>query len=96
MDAKEIYDEVSALKDIADRERMIRNYQCTGGLDRVEAISKIKELRAKDPVVAVVTVPKVAANSIPLECASDVMLVEELEKQKKLLEAKVVEKQMNR
>ena len=33
-------------------------------------------------------------NSIPLEYASDAMLVEELDKQKKLLEAEVVERQM--
>ena len=45
---KDIFDKESMIKDIAERENIICNYQKYGLLDRENAIKKIQELRRGD------------------------------------------------
>ena len=57
---KDIFDKESMMKDIAERENIICNYQKYGLLDRENAIKKIQELRRDDENVAAITSVKLA------------------------------------
>lgn len=62
---KNIFDKESMIKDIAEREDIICNYQKYGLLDRENAIKKIQGLRRGDENVAAITSVKLAASSVP-------------------------------
>lgn len=77
---KKIYDKASLLKDIAEREQIIRNYQLSGILDRNKAINTIIELRSTDTDIARATLSAIATSQevVPLSQALDQVLVSEL------------------
>ena len=86
---KRAYDTASILKDINDREQMIRNYQISGHLDRNTAIEKIQELRQTDEDVAVATTARLAINSTPFVQIPDQGIIAELQMQVNILVAKL-------
>lgn len=88
---KDSYDRASALKDIAEREQIIRTFQLTGCIDRDKAIEKIKELRLNDAEVAAVTTVRLAVSSTPFSVVSDQGIVAELQMQVEILSAKLTE-----
>lgn len=85
----ENFDKAEMIKDIAERNEIISNYQKYGILDRDNAIQKIKELRIKDNDIAKVTVTKIAISSTPFEEAPNDQLVGELAMQRDILLAKL-------
>ena len=89
MYSKEIYDNASMLKDISERQEIIREYRTSGKLDREKAIRKICELRLSDTDVMVATNAKLAEISIPFDRAQDADLVAELQMQAEILSAKI-------
>ena len=90
---KKAYDKASILKDINDREQMIRNYQISGHLDRNKAIEKIQELRLTDEDVAKETTARLAVSSTPFSQASDQGIAAELQMQVEILSAKILKNQ---
>lgn len=92
---KESFDIASLIKDIAERNEIILNYQKYGILDRCDAIQKIKNLRTKDSDIAKVTVEKLVISSTPFEKSTNEQLVDELAMQRDMLLAKLGENQFN-
>lgn len=88
---EDVYDKANTLKDISDREQMIRDYQLTGHLDRNKAIKKIQELRMTDADVAVATTARLAVSATPFEQVSDQGIIAELQMQIDVLIAKLPE-----
>lgn len=86
---KESFDIASLIKDIAERDDIIRNYQLYGLLDRDNAIKKILELRISDNDVATVTSINLSVSSIPFNQSTNDQIVGELAMQKDILEAKL-------
>ncbi len=84
------YDKINTINDIADRQRMIQDYQRTGHLDRDKAIEKIRELRATNKTVAEVTATKMLISCIPFDRASDQDLIAELQMQIAVLSQKII------
>ena len=87
---KDVYDKASILKDISDREQMIRGYQLMGRLDRNKAIAKIQELRLTDAEVAMATTARLAVSATPFEQVPDQAIVAELQMQVDILAAKLL------
>lgn len=90
---KESFDNASLIKDIAERDNIIRNYQLYGLLDRDYAIEKILELRRSDNDVATVTTANLSVSSIPLSRSTNDQIVGELAFQRNILEVKLIKKQ---
>ena len=88
---KKAYDKASILKDINDREQMIRNYQISGHLDRNTAIEKIQELRQTDEDIALATAARLAISSTPFVQIPDQGIVAELQMQVSILAAKLLQ-----
>ena len=88
---KKAYDKASILKDINDREQMIRNYQISGHLDRNKAIEKIQELRQTDEDIALATAARLAISSTPFVQIPDQGIVAELQMQVSILAAKLLQ-----
>ena len=88
---KYVYDKASIIKEISDREQMIKDYQLTGRLDRPKAIEKIQELRLTDTDVAVATTARLAVSSTPFSQASDQGIIAELQMQIGILTAKLTD-----
>lgn len=86
---KKVYDIASIRKDIAERQKMINDYQMTKHLDRDKAISKIQELRATNENVAVVTALKLVQYSVPFSQVPDENIVAELKMQVDILSAEL-------
>jgi hypothetical protein len=86
------YDKSSALKEISEREQIIRNYRLTGFLDRDNAVKKILELRQSDKKVAVVTAAKLVSGAVPFSEASNQVIISELQMQIDILLANLLEK----
>ncbi len=89
---KESFDNASLIKDIAERDNIIRNYQLYGLLDRDYAIEKILELRRSDNDVATFTAVNLSVSSIPLSRSTSDQIVGELAFQRNILEAKLIKK----
>lgn len=85
----EYLDKAETIKDIAERNEIILNYQKYGILDRNNAIQKIKELRIKDPDVSTITFAKLAISNTPFEHTPNDQLVSELAMQRDILLAKL-------
>lgn len=90
---KESFDNASLIKDIAERDNIIRNYQLYGLLDRDYAIEKVLELRRSDNDVATFTAVNLSVSSIPLSQSTNDQIVGELAFQRNILEAKLIKKQ---
>ena len=86
------HERASMIKDISDREQIIRGYRSTGKLDRNEAIRKIFELRQTDVDVATATVARLAVSSTPFEQTTNDGLAAELQMQVNVLLSKLAEK----
>ena len=86
---KKMYDKMSMLKAISEREQIIHNYQITGYLDRNNAIEKIQELRVTDIEVSQATATRLAISSTPFQFVSDQGIVSELQMQVDILNAKL-------
>lgn len=82
------FDNASLIKDITERDNIIRNYQLYGFLDRDDAIKKIMELRS-DNDVATVTSINLSVSSIPFNQSTNDQIVGELAMQKDILESKL-------
>lgn len=80
----------SLMKDISERESIIKTYQEAGQLDREDAISKIQELRCRDQEVAMATSARLIVSSTPFSQCSDAQIIEELNMQKAILEQKLL------
>ncbi len=90
---KESFDNASLIKDIAERDNIIRNYQLYGLLDRDYAIEKILELRRSDNYVATFTAVNLSASSTPFSRSTDDQIVDDLAMQRNILVAKLIKKQ---
>ena len=90
---KKAYDKASILKDINDREQIIRTYQLTGHLDRNKAIEKIQELRLTDEDIAMATTARLAVSSTPFAQVPDQGIIAELQMQINILAAKLTKDQ---
>lgn len=86
---KKSFDNASLIKNITERDNIIRNYQLYGLLDRDDAIKKIMELRRSDNDVATVTAINLSVSSIPFNQSTNDQIVGELAMQKDILEAKL-------
>ncbi|RGF40504.1 hypothetical protein DW050_05740 [Ruminococcus sp. AF42-10] len=86
---KKSFDNASLIKNITERDNIIRNYQLYGLLDRDDAIKKIMELRRSDNDVATVTSINLSVSSIPFNQSTNDQIVGELAMQKDILEAKL-------
>ena len=91
---REIYDRGSILKNISEREQMIRIYKATGQLDRNRAIEKIRELRLTDTEIAAETSARLAVSATPFDKASDQAIVAELQMQVDILSAKLTRNEL--
>lgn len=91
----ENFDITEMVKDIAERNEIILNYQKYGILDICYAIQKIKNSRTKDSDITKVTVEKLVISSTPFEKSTDEQLVDELAMQRDMLLAKLGENQFN-
>lgn len=87
-------DNLSLVKDISERDRIIEQYQRFGILDRIDAIDKIKELRLTDSEVATVAIAELAKGSIRFEQCTNDQIISELIMQRNLLQTKLVKKQI--
>lgn len=87
------FDNASLIKDITERDNIIRNYQLYGLLDRDDAITKIQELRTIDIDVATFTAVNLSVSSIPLSRSTNDQIVAELAMQRDILIAKLTKKQ---
>lgn len=90
----DIFDEESMIKDIAERNTIICNYQRYGFLDRDDAIKKIQELRISDADIMEATAIKLAVSSTPFSQSTNEQIVEELTMQRNILQAKLIKKQL--
>lgn len=90
---KESFDIASLIKDIAERDDIIRNYQLYGLLDRDNAIKKILELRISDNDVTTITSVKLSVSSTPFNQSINDQIVAELAMQRDILRAKLTKKQ---
>ncbi|MCI8941058.1 MAG: hypothetical protein HFH48_02370 [Lachnospiraceae bacterium] len=93
---KDIFDQESIMKDIAERENIICNYKKSGLLDRDHAIKKIQELRISDEDIAVATSVKLAISSISFNQATNAQIVGELIMQRDILQAKLTKNRWRR
>ena len=91
---KDIFDKESMIKDIAERENIICNYQKYGLLDRENAMKKIKELRISDEDIAAATSINLSVSSIPFSQSTNDQIVGELAMQRDILQAKLIKKQV--
>ncbi len=82
---KDLFDKASLIKDIAERENIICNYQKYGLLDRDDEIKKIQELRISDKDVAAVTTANLSVSSIPFSQSTSDQIVGELAVQRDIL-----------
>ena len=87
---EQFIDKLSIEKDIIERRQIIQEYQRTRFLDRNNVISKIIELREKDDQFALVTCAMISPNPVLLEQLTDKGLIEELQTQIRILEAKLL------
>ena len=84
-------DIISIQNSIAERDRIIYEFNRSGFLNRDDAIRKIIELRGTDQeVLAVTTGNMVIGGSTPFSECSDAQLVDELEMQADILRAKLI------
>lgn len=90
---KKSFDNASLIKDIAERDNIIRNYQLYGLLDRDYAIKKILELRISDNDVATVTSVNLSVSSTPFSRSTNDQIVAELAMQRDILKAKLIKEQ---
>lgn len=90
---KESFNNVSLIKDITERDNIIRNYRLYGLLDRDYAIEKILELRRSDNDVATVTAVSLSVSSTPFSQSTNNQIVAELAMQRDILKAKLIKKQ---
>ena len=88
------YEISNLLHEISEREEIINNYNIWGSIDRNSAIEKILSLRSTDKDVAIVTVGRLVANSIPFSAAPDQAIVAELKMQVDILKAKLLKEPM--
>lgn len=88
---KDALDNASLIRDIAERENIICNYQKCGLLDREDAVKKIQKLRISDKDVAAVV--NLSVSSTPFSQATDDQIVGELAMQRDILKAKLIKKQ---
>ncbi len=82
---KDLFDKASLIKDIAERENIICNYQKYGLLDRDDEIKKIQELRISDKDVAAVTTANLSVSSITISQSTSDQIVGELAVQRDIL-----------
>ena len=85
-----MYDKANLIKDIADREKIVLDYQTTGFLDRDRAIEMIIKLRLSDEDVARATTVTLLVSSVPFSQATDQGIVEELKMQIGILSEKLM------
>lgn len=90
---KDAFDNASLIRDIAERENIICNYQKYSLLDREDAIKKIQKLRISGKDVADVTVVHLSVSSTPFSQATDDQIVGELAMQRNILKEKLIKKQ---
>lgn len=83
-------DTESLIKDIKERDDIIRKYNLYGLLDRDDAIRKIMELRSRDIDIYRITVAGLAISSTPFNIATNEQIIRDLETQKNILEAKLI------
>lgn len=87
---KDMTDTESLIKDIKERDDIIRKYNLYGLLDRNDAIRKIMELRSRDIDIYRITVAGLAISSTPFNIATNEQIIRDLETQKNILEAKLI------
>lgn len=90
---KDALDNASLIRDIAERENVICNYQKCGLLDREDAVKKIQKLRISDKDVAAAAVVNLSVSSTPFSQATDDQIVGEIAMQRDILKAKLIKKQ---
>lgn len=88
----DIINNLSNLKDINERQSIIKKYYKTGALDRKNAIEKIVELRKRDTSVAKIYMSQFIMPQISLAEASDLQLIKELETQIAILSGKYIDR----
>lgn len=72
---KQTCDNSTLMKDLTERQQIIQLFNCTGYIDRDNAIKKIKELRVTDVDVAAITSAKLVTNSILFDNATNEGLI---------------------
>lgn len=87
---KKEFDKASLVKDIADRENIIRRFQTTGYLDRYDAIQKIETKIFTDTELTLATAAKQAqSGSVNLRQADNNLIITNLQFQVDFLKAKL-------
>ena len=87
---KREHDKLSLAKDIAEREKIVYQFQMTGFLDHNNAIGKIKSIQFTDVELATATVAKqVQFGSVDLHQADDNLIIANMQFQIDYLKAKL-------
>lgn len=87
---KKEFDKASLVKDIADRENIIRRFQTTGYLDRYDTIQKIETKIFTDAELTLATAAKQAqSGSVNLRQADNNLIITNLQFQVDFLKAKL-------
>lgn len=87
---KKEYDKLSLVKDIAEREKIVYQFQTSGFLDRNNAIEKITSLQITDAELALATKAKQAVSgSVSLYQVADNLIITNMQFQIDFLKAKL-------
>lgn len=87
---KREYDKLSITKDIIEREKIIRQFQTTGFLDRNDAVEKITSIQLTDAELAMTTMTKQAQyGSVDLYQADNNLIITNMQFQIDFLKAKL-------
>ena len=87
---KKEYDKLSLAKDIAEREKIVYQFQTTGFLDRNEVIKKITSLQLTDAELVLATKAKQkASGSVDLYQVDDNLIISNMRFQIDFLKAKL-------
>lgn len=87
---KREYDKLSILKDIAEREKIVYQFQTTGFLDRNDAIEKVTSIQITDAELALATkVKQAVCGSVNLYQVDDNLIISNMLFQIDFLKAKL-------
>ncbi len=85
-----LYDKLKLLHDIEERQEIVNRYQRHSFIDRNHVIQKILELRSLDKEVnAVALTEQTVYPGLPLPDCPNIVLINELQKQIAILQAKL-------
>lgn len=89
---KREYDKLSIIRDIVERERIVKRFLNSGFLDRNDAIQKIESIQFTNVELATATVVKqVQFGSVDLYQADDNLIITNIQFQIDFLKAKIAE-----